>query len=306
MKETLSKYVSKLFFKKWIIGICVDDIENIIRARTFNPQIKWIKFNGFESFYADPFLLSVENNEIKLLYELYPYRDNYGKISQITLNKDFSIKKDKTILDTKSHLSFPFIFKENDKTYIFPESAQKERLSCFEYDEIGEKMTFIKDIIELPLRDSTILRFKNKYWIFGTQSDNGTDYKLHIYTSDSLLGNYKAHPLNPMKNGLDGTRSAGNFFTVDGVLYRPTQNCKKSYGESITINRVVELTETSFKEKPFMTIRIDNSRPSNHGIHSIHTINILDDLIVVDGEQWIFAPWQQLKNYLKNRGRVSS
>jgi len=166
-------------------------------------------------------------------------------------------------------------------------------------------MSFVKDLIELPLRDSTILKLDGKYWIFGTQSDNGDDYKLHIFISDSLLGNYKAHPLNPIKNGLDGTRSAGSLFEVDGVLYRPAQNCKKSYGESITINRVTDLTETTFSEDSFMTIRIDSAQPSNCGVHSIHTLNILGDLIVVDGEQWIFAPWQQLKSYLKNRGKVS-
>jgi len=305
MKKPSSKYRSKLFFKKWIIGVCNDNIENIIRERTFKPRIEWLKINGFESFYADPFILSVKEDEIKLLYEIYPFQDGYGKIALMTLDKDFCFKSDKLILDTQSHLSYPFIYRENNKTYIFPESAQNKKLSCFEYDDEKDEMYFVKDLIDLPLRDSTILKYKEKYWIFGTQSDNGTDYKLHIYVSENLLGKYRPLTINPVKNGLDGTRAAGNFFEVDGDIYRPTQNCKNSYGESITIYKVIELSETAFIEEPYMTIKMDPKQSFNKGIHSVHTLNILDNTIVVDGEQWIFAPWQQLKSFVKNRGRIS-
>jgi len=305
MKKPFSKYLSKLFFKKWIIGVCNDNIENIIRKKTFEPQIEWLKFKGFESFYADPFILSVKEDEIKLLYEIYPYCENYGKIALLTLDNKFKIRENKQILDTKSHLSYPFVYRENNKTYIFPESAQNKKLSCFEFDQEKEEMSFIKDLIDLPLRDSTILKYQEKYWIFGTQSDNGADYKLHIYVSENLLGKYRSLTINPIKNGLDGTRAAGNFFEVDGVIYRPAQNCKNSYGESINIYKVNELSETAFREEPYMTIKIDSDQSFNKGIHSVHTLNILGSIIVIDGEQWIFAPWQQLKSFVKNRGRIS-
>jgi hypothetical protein len=301
MQNSFVKYINKLFFKKWIIGICQDNIEDIIRKKAFNPDINWLRTDSLDKFYADPFLLSSKNGDLNILFEEYPFSENYGKISLLTLGKDFKPKKNKVLLDTESHLSYPFVFIENNRTYIFPESAQKGKLSCYEYDTESESLIFLLDILDQPLRDSTILKHDNKYWIFGTLSDMGIDYELHIYVSDHILGPYAPHPANPVKNGLNGTRSAGKFIEIDGIIYRPTQNCQNSYGESITINKITELNMESVIEEPYMTINIDTNRKCNHDIRSIHTINVLENNIVVDGEQWIFSPKEQLKSFLRSR-----
>lgn len=301
MKYNFLKYLDKLFYKKWTIGICHGNIEDIIRNKTFDPDINWVRSKSFDKFYADPFLLTSNDGCHKILIEEYPFKDDYGKISLMTLDQDFNIKSQKILLDTKSHLSYPFVFNENSKTYIFPETAQNNKLSCYEYNYETETMSFVKDIIELPLRDSTIIKHNNKYWIFGTLSDNGIDYKLYVYSSDSLLGTYKPHPANPIKNGLDGTRSAGNFIIVDGIIYRPTQNCKNSYGESITVNKIIEINETVISEEPYMTIQLNTENINNHRISTIHTINVLNDTIVVDGKLSIFSPILQVRNSIKYR-----
>lgn len=309
MKYDISKYIDKLFFKKWTIGICRGKIDDIIRNKIFDPDINWLRLKSVDRFYADPFLLATNDGSIKILLEDYPYKENYGKISLMTLDQDYKLKTTKLLLDTKSHLSYPFIFNENNKTYIFPETAQNNKLSCYEYDPKNETMSFLKDIIDLPLRDSTIIKYDNKYWIFGTMSDNGLDYELHVYYSDNLLGTYNPHPANPIKNGLDGTRSAGNFITIDGIIYRPTQNCQNSYGESITINKVTEISETNISEEPYMTIRLNPENKNNRRINTIHTINIFKNTIVVDGQLSIFSPLQQLKNsimYRLNKRKITN
>jgi hypothetical protein len=304
MENILTTYFKKLFFKKWIIGVCSENIADIIHKKSFNPNIKWLRTNSPDKFYADPFLISSKNGGLNIIYEEYLYNDNYGKISLMTLDKNFNPQSNKLLLDTKSHLSYPFVFIENNKTYIFPESAQNGKLSCYEYDIENESLNLLIDILDLPLRDSTILKHNNKYWIAGTLSEAIVDYKLHIFVSDSLLGPYTPHPKNPVKNGLDGTRSAGNFIEIDGTIYRPTQNCKNNYGESITINKITELNFENFTEEPYMTINIDRKNKNNHDVHSIHTINVLGNNIVVDGEQWIFSPKEQWKNFLKSRFKI--
>lgn len=301
MKKNISNFTNKLFFKKWIVGICQENIKDVIRNKTFNPDIRWLRIESFDKFHADPFLLRSKIGDLQILLEDYSFSDDYGKLSLMTLDEDFRLKGQKIVLDTRSHLSYPFIFIENNKTYVFPETAQKGKLSCYEYNYESESLEFLQDILCLPLRDSTILKHNNKYWIFGTMSDNGAEYKLDVYTSDRLLGPYTPHRANPIKSGLNGTRSAGNFIQIDGAVYRPSQNCLNNYGESITINKITKLDEISIEEEPYMTIELNSQQKCNHDVHSIHTINILDDLIVVDGEQWIFSPINQLKSFLKNR-----
>lgn len=301
MNKIISKYIEKLFFKKWIIGIFRADIKDIIRSKSFNPDIKWLPIKSIDPYYADPFLISSKEGTYKILLEDFSFNENYGKISLMTLDARFKQVDFKLLLDTKSHLSYPFAYTENNRIYIFPEAGQSGKLSCYEYDPVNETIRFVMDILDLPLRDSTIIKQDGKYWIYGTMSENGTDYKLYVFFSDNLLGPYLSHPGNPIKSGLDGNRPAGNFIVIDGIIYRPTQNCQIEYGESMTINKVTELNEHNVAEEPYMTIRINKSNRFNHGMHTIHTINVMDDIIVVDGIKWTFSPIIQIVAFFRNR-----
>jgi hypothetical protein len=301
MNRKVSKYYKKLFAIRWIIGLARCDIEEVIRTKAFNPLIHWLKISGLKEFYADPFIYSSEDGIIDILYEEYLVREQYGKISLMKLDDNFNWISNNVLLDTKRHLSYPFIYKENGKSYVFPESANAGKLSCYEYDHAGGSLNFLKDVIHLPLLDSTVLKHNGKYWIFGIINVNDENFKLLIYYSDYLLGPYEAHHKNPVRQGLNGSRFAGNFITVDGTLYRPAQNCENSYGESIDIFRINLLNEFDFEEEPYMKIEMDSGDRNNRGMHSIHTINSLDNIIAVDGEKWIFAPHYRLFKFLKKK-----
>ena len=310
MSRILSKYIEKLFFKKWIIGIFRADIKDIIKSKMFDPYINWLPIRSIDTYYADPFLLFSKDENLKILLEDFSFDENYGKISLMTLDRSFKQVNYKILLDTKNHISYPFIFTENNKTYIFPEAGRSGKLSCYEYDPLNESIDFLQDIVDLPLCDSSVLKQNGKYWIFGTLSEieadtkRITDYKLYVFFSDRLLGPYVPHPGNPIKSGLNGTRQAGNFIEVDGIIYRPTQNCERLYGESITINKVTELNEINVVEEPYMTICINKKNRYNYGMHTIHTINVMNDIVVIDGKRWTFSPIIQLKSYLRNRNKV--
>jgi hypothetical protein len=191
---------------------------------------------------------------------------------------------------------------ENNKTYMFPEAGQSGKLSCYEFDPVTESVVFVKDILNLPLRDSSILKKDGKYWIFGTLTETvNHDYRLHVFHSNDLLGPYIAHPGNPVKMGIDGTRPAGNFIEVDGNLYRPSQNCKKQYGDSMTINRITKLNEEEVVEEPYFIININKKSWHNRGMKTIHTLNEMNGYIVVDGIIWTFSPLVQFRTFLRNR-----
>lgn len=293
------KILQKLYFKKWIIGICSDSIESIIKNKEFDPKIHWLKTKNHKKLIADPFFLSQNEKEIKIIYEELCYKDNYGKIALMSLDKNFKQLKHKTVLDTNSHLSYPFVFKENGNTFVFPESRQSGNLSCYKYDEAKETLIFVKNILNRPLVDSTIFQHENIYWLFCASYNNDSNYELNIYYSEMLLGTYKPHPQNPIKKGLDGIRSAGNLFVVDGTLYRPSQNCANEYGESITLNRIIELSTQSFIEEYYMTLAINKNNLNNRNIHTIHTINQMNGIILVDGIMLAFRPIYQIKEFLK-------
>jgi hypothetical protein len=298
--------LKKLYFKQWVIGLAHGDIKNIIRTKRFSQDIKWLEPGTRNHFQADPFLLNSQNGFVDILYEEFSMDENYGNISLMTLDKDLNQVSSKPLLDTGSHLSFPFIFSEGGRTFVFPESAKKGCLSCYLYDEEKQTLNYLTNILEMPLYDPAIIKHEGKYWLFGTIFENRMNYKLHIFHSDSLLGMYTPLRSNPVKKGLNGNRAAGNFINVDGVIYRPTQNCSGMYGESITINRIKVLTENLFSEEPYMTIRINEVNRTEHNIHTIHTINSFNGLIVVDGMKWTFSPKDQWDNFKRNRRLVKA
>ncbi|MFT3680273.1 MAG: hypothetical protein QM791_08355 [Ferruginibacter sp.] len=298
-----SKLYNKFFrVMQWNIGLAEGDIENIIRGKKNNLSINWLPVSDAVTSVADPFIFKAENGGLNILYEDFSMVDpaKYGTIRLVKLNKDLEVISNEQVLDTKSHLSYPFVFTENNKTYVIPESRQIGKVVCYEYDFETSSLVNRKIIIDnLPLLDSTILKYNNKYWLFATYGDHKFEHsKLYIYYADDLFGPFQPHKKNPVKYNLNGSRPGGSFITVDGELYRPAQNCEDYYGKSLVINKIKKLSETEFEEEMHLELTQQRESRFNGGIH---TINVSDNIIVVDGIRMVFDPITKLKLFFKKR-----
>jgi glycosyltransferase involved in cell wall biosynthesis len=306
---SLLKFYEKFCIMQWGIGFSNGDISQLIRSKKYNFTIKWLPTDNNSLSIADPFIFKSPDGNINLLYENFSMAEygNYGKIDLIVLDQDFKPIINKRLMDTKSHLSYPFIFIENGKTYVIPEAHQSNRVAAYEFDFENNTLINEKVLIDnLPLIDSTILKFNNKYWLFATLGGSNSDHsKLYIFHANSLFGNYLPHTKNPVRDSLDGSRPAGNFIFVDGEIYRPAQNCAKFYGRSITINKILVLTENDFKEEAYLDLESQKKSYYNIGIH---TINSIDNIVVVDVIRFVFMPFTKvyfsmikiLKNFQKH------
>lgn len=292
----LSKFVDKLYLKQWTVGIAESSMEDIIKNKEINSTFKWIPLNNNYQFFADPFIFKLNTRNYAILFEELDYKKQYGYICQFNLNDHFEIISKKVLLETQTHLSYPFIFYENNEMYVFPESSANGKLSCYHYDYKNQSLSFVKDILDLPLLDSTILKHDGNYWIFCTMSGKDSNNKLYIYYSKNLFGPYVPHQKNPVKNDLNGSRPAGDFVQVDRILYRPTQGSEKYYGSSINIFKITTLSEENFEEEFYMSIKPDKNEKFNFGIH---TINGTEGTIVVDGLLHRFSPFAQLGAFYK-------
>lgn len=281
---------------QWNIGFSKCDINHIIRNKQGELTFNWMpQFNNAVSV-ADPFIFKGKDGRLNLLYENFSMSDpsKYGKIFLAVIDKNFKPTDSKQLLDTKQHSSYPFIFIENGLTYIIPETSALNKVSAYEYNHEQHTLSNEKILINnKPLLDASVFKYNNKYWLFATSADNGFDHsKLYIYYADSLFGDYKPHAKNPVKDNADGSRPAGNIINVDGENYRPAQNCSRYYGESITINKINTLTENEFNEEFYLKIKPDKNSAFKSGIH---TINVIDDVIVVDGIKMQFRPIKKWK-----------
>ena len=300
LNNNLFKLYEKFCIMQWGIGFANADIAQIIRNKKYDLSFTWLPMKDNIISIADPFIIKNPDGTINLLYENFSMATpgNYGKIDLTVLDQQFKPMMNKRLLDSNSHLSYPFIFNEDGKTYIIPEAHKDNKVTAFEYDFVNNSLINKKVLIDnLPLIDSTILKYNNKYWLFATLGGSNNDHsKLYIYYADSLFGTYKGHKKNPVKYSLDGSRPAGNFILVDDQIYRPAQNCSIFYGRSITINKILLLTENEFVEEPYMELESQKKSFYNVGIH---TINSTDGIIVVDGIRLVFMPLAKVYFFIK-------
>jgi len=286
----LKKYYSKFFFKQYSIGVVEDTLEEIIRQKKTTFKFEWMPAGHYSVSIADPFVFASGNGKINILAEKFTTGNMDGKICLLNYSKTTGFSKPEIIFDHGEHLSYPFIFEENEKMYVLL-TELNGALLCYEYDRVEKKLFNKKAILNFPLIDATVLTYNNKYWLFGTFEDKGSLGKLYIYYADHLAGPYTAHPDNPVKDNIKCSRGAGSFIMVDGNIYRPSQNCSNYYGEAVVINKIVTLSETEFEEEAYMTINANNNDEFKFGIHTINTVG---NFTIVDGQKGYFQPLSQL------------
>jgi hypothetical protein len=133
--------------------------------------------------------------------------------------------------------------------------------------------------------DATLAEVDGRWWMFANigqeRASRWSDWneELHVFHAPSPLGPWTPHRRNPVKSDVRSARPAGRLFRLGRDLYRPAQNCAVRYGHSITINQVVRLTPSEFREVPVSAIL------PHWAAHLVgtHTINSVRGLTVIDG-----------------------
>jgi len=278
---SLKKFYKKLFyFEQWNIGVLNCDINKLFSE---DLKITWLKKPRNHEFNADPFTFDIGEKKF-IIYEKYSLFFKRGRIflAEFDGNK---IYNQKLLLDNKKHLSYPFVFCENNKIYITCESYKTNNLELFEFDKINFQLNKIRDIFtNKSVIDPTIFKHQNQYFLFYTDAKNPNE-NLNIAFANSLFDEFFNHPKNPVKIDKSNARPAGNLFMINNKIYRPAQNCSKTYGGSIIINEIKILDSKNFHEEKVFEIKPSPSDLFNQGLHNISYHN---SLTLVDGKRSYF------------------
>ncbi len=300
----INKLFDKLFIKQWNVGIAKNTFNSVFDIQIEKLDFKWLSINDLSILFADPFIYK-KNDSYYIFYEKYNYFNDYGVIALTILNNNFDVIYESDLLDTQNHLSYPFIFNHNDELFILPESSKGNDGSqyIYQFNFSNNTLHNKKLLIEYNrLLDGTLLFHDNKYWLFSTKRGKKSNSDLLIHYSKTFDFGYISHSSNPVKVDNVGTRPAGNFIIENGVIYRPAQNNGFYYGKSITLNKIEILNESQFKETPVRKFVSSKLKKYNFGIH---TINISDDVIVIDGLRRVFNPLKKISMFLIARFKSS-
>jgi len=201
---------------------------------------------------ADPFLVEFKG-EHYIFFEEYDTNKMKGHLacSKIESNKIIYLGE---ILDSKEHLSFPFIFEHEKKFYMVPESSSKRSVDIYKCTDFPFKWEHSHSILkDISAVDSVIFYHKNLFWLF-TNSNydilSQPHNSLSIFYSDNLFEtNWIPHAQNPIliKNG---GRNAGRIIIEGKTIYRVSQKYGyQNYGNGVLFNEIIKLTTSEYKEK---------------------------------------------------------
>jgi hypothetical protein len=119
-----------------------------------------------------------------------------------------------------------------------------------------------------------------RWYLFANVSETGGSKwdELFLFVADSPLGPWTPHPMNPIVSNVQAARPAGALFRQDGKLYRPAQDCAKSYGASIAVQEILALSPTDYRERS--AYKIEPSWLPN--IRGCHTLSLGDEITLLD------------------------
>lgn len=277
LQQLASKLASYLVLEAWTVGFVRMDFQTLLAGAPLS-DVALLPRRELGHYLADPFVLST-TPELILLAE--DYSDfGAGRIMEVTVRDPFGTPElgVKVCLESRHHLSYPFVFREDGITYCLPECHQSNGSLLYRYDE--GKLTPVADLVPgARVTDGTILFHEGLYWLFCGLEDDNDHVNLHLFFADTLRGNWSAHPLNPVKTDVRSSRSAGPVIVHNGALFRPAQDCSKSYGYGVSINRIDCLSVTRFEETVVATVRPEMISSACKGLH---TLSFADDLMVID------------------------
>ena len=256
----------------WQIGTVNVTEQNIINTDLGNPNILSHTLKAQTSFLADPFGFQL-NGELYVLCEHYHFSTGIANIvcCKVTANRHLSDPI--VVLDTGSHLSFPYVFHHNDDVYFCPEASASKTLSIYKMDGSPYSWKLFHLIDEsLPAIDPVIFQKDNLWWCLYSTTVHGSHSSLHARFAENMSGPWHKHIRDPLLIREKLARNGGTPFQVDDYWYRVVQDSTNTYGGELKLFRIDELTVDEYSETEVGRLTLDLTPPYNEGFHTLSLI----------------------------------
>lgn len=257
---------------------------------TWNPTI----------IVADPFLF-VKNEKLYLFYESKAFFSPGVIMMTSTVDlKNWS--KPVVVLKESFHLSYPWVFEEEGKIYMIPETGSDKSIRLYEAanDDLTE-FRLVKKLLEQPKNvvcrigygDTSIYKKEGKYYLMTMLQHDEPVNILELYVSDDLQGPYIPHPCSPIAKDNKIGRDAGCWLELGGKLLRFSQDCVHRYGDNVNVSEITELSPTEYKEHLVQECIIPTDAPFyKEGGHQINAVSFNGKWIVAtDAKEYHRMLW---------------
>jgi len=237
-----------------------------------------------DRYWADPHVVARDGR-----YYIFIEEHILGKkahIAVIEMDDRGNHGEPTVVLKRPYHLSYPFVFEHEGRFYMIPETAENSAIELYRCVEFPHVWEFQETLIDnISARDSTLVRYNGKYWLFAAVAENpggSTHDELFVYHSDQPFGaKWIPHPMNPVLSDCKSARPGGALFIIGDRLYRPSQNCSRYYGFGFNLAHVETLNEREYRETIVSRVEPDwaDDLLGTHTFNRAGALNVADAFI---------------------------
>jgi hypothetical protein len=297
IKNKMTAAWQAFFFREqWNIGVIPEPIYKLIQPGAENLKTTWAPVPRKGKFLADPFG-KPDGKKVTILCEEFNLVRRRGVIASTIFTPGAGFSEDRVVIDSPFHMSYPYLIQYENDIYCIPETFEANGVYLYRAVNFPDKWDRVSAIIPgIPAVDPTLFHYGGLWWMMHTSEDSGPDLNLFVWYSKSLTGVWKPHSRNPIKTDIRSSRPAGTPFFYEGVLFRPAQDCSRTYGGRVAVNRVKVLTPDDFAEDIIAYIEPRKDTIFHDGLH---TISSAGDFTIIDGKRFVcsFSKFlQQLKS----------
>jgi hypothetical protein len=277
----IARWHERLFAEWWSVGMTTTPVNDMVRAG-ITGAVRWLSADRGESFLADPFPWPGTD---QLLCEEMLSQEGLGRVVALSPDADGIWRRSSIVLHTNEHHSYPCTIRDGQETLFLPEANSRGATTLYRLmpDETPTPICAVAR--GRRLADPTLFKHDGRFWIACTDLDIGLHDNLCLLYADQASGPWWPHRCTPVKIDICGARPAGSVFGIGPDLFRPGQDCARTYGAAVVIHRIDHLTPDTYRETVVGRLNPDPDGPFPHGLH---TLAVDNERVWVDGKRFVF------------------
>lgn len=240
--------------------------------------------NTKEYWFADPLLFS-DNGKTWLFVEAFNKKAGKGEIGFFEIIDGEAVNFH-LVIDTPTHMSYPFVFKYKDEYYMIPETGAARQIVLYKAKRFPDEWEIDTILLDnCVYRDSTIISEGNGLFKVISYKQEGTNRFNMKNTFTVFQLDMNSKELSLISEFLDKkqkNRPAGPCFEYEGGLFRVSQKCNRAYGEAMF---VYEVNKDGLYKNDRVINQFDGSRillPTGQKVILTHTYSQAGGYEVVD------------------------
>lgn len=237
-------------------------------------------FTVFETpkgeFCADPIVIE-SNGHNYVFCEQFKVKNKKGCIGYFSFDNGFPVNEG-IIIEKDYHMSYPFVFFYAGHYYMIPETSENKTVEIYIAEEFPNKWKLLNVLLSgKNYVDTTVWIDDSVHFI--TYYDEEDGYYLEEYCLENDFSSCMLLKRTYYTENV--ARGAGAIIHRNDYAIRPSQNCKRMYGESIIFNKL-DLNDSVLEETPIKELSVKDFVVNVPNVIAVHTYATIGDYEIID------------------------